>query len=111
TPLNEIQVVTAAARSCTKTSDCWFRSPAAKLSAQLWNATTDPSELIHGRKLLLFPWFVFESMLASDVTPVARSCTKTSMHTLTSFATRLVAQLVNATAEPSPARQGSLLGW
>src|SRR5438874_1644352 len=87
-------------RSCTKTSLTSFVSPATRLVANDWKATTRPVAESEGLELVSLPWVPAESTDTRTVCPVLRSCTKTSRYSFVSPATRLVANDWKATTRP-----------
>src|SRR5204863_3677806 len=92
--------VVPATRSRTKTSRTWFVSPATRLDASETNATDRPSAEMDAPKLDPFPEPPPRDTVTSEVSPVARSRTKTSRRWFLSFPTRLPAEESNATRRP-----------
>jgi len=94
-------VVVETARSRTNTSVAPFVSPATRLLASLWNATTRPSAERAEPRLAALLSVPSEATLTRSVVPVCRSWTNASVAPFVSPATRLVAKLTNATKRPS----------
>src|SRR5262245_66576099 len=97
--------------SCTKMSPRPFVSPGTRSLAKLEKATKRPSEERDGKYWMeLSPWDCAppEATLTRVVTPLARSCTKTSQAPFVSPGTRLVAALEKATRLPSAESAGAV---
>src|SRR5947208_4418361 len=98
--------VTPVSRSWTRTSSALFVSPLTRLEAKLPKATKRPSAEMDGLKEPSLPWVPSDATLTRSVTPVRRSCTKTSEPPLVSPLTRLEAKLSKATKRPSAEMDG-----
>ena len=86
--------------SLIKTSKVTLASPPAKLFARLEKATYRPSSLILGCCDSKLPIWPPEPVLTIAIAPVVRSLTKMSSTPLSSPATKLLAELRNATNFP-----------